>query len=87
MESDFRLLAATNRDLEKMVEEGLFRGDLLFRLRSSTLTLPPFKNRMEDITELVMFHLRRLAERYGHPSKGVSPEFLEVLQQYAWREM
>lgn len=84
VESDFRLLAATNRDLEKMVGEGLFRGDLLFRLRSSTLTLPPLKNRMEDITELVMFHLRRLAERYGHPSKGVSPEFLEVLQQYAW---
>ncbi|RJR29795.1 MAG: sigma-54-dependent Fis family transcriptional regulator [Desulfobacteraceae bacterium] len=84
VESDFRLVAATNRNLEQMGREGLFREDLLFRLRSSTLLLPPLKNRTEDITDLTMYHLRRLSERYGLPFKGVSPEFLEILQHYEW---
>jgi two-component system NtrC family response regulator len=84
VDSDFRIVAATNRNLKQMAEEGLFREDLLFRLKSSMLTLPPLKNRMEDITDLAMYHLRRLSERYGLPFKGVSPEFLEVLQHYDW---
>ncbi len=83
-ESDFRLLAATNRDLDRMVKEGLFREDLLFRLRSLKLGLPPLRERAEDIKALAINHLGLLAEKYGIEMKGISPEFLESLVIYDW---
>ncbi|WP_027368077.1 sigma-54-dependent transcriptional regulator [Desulfocurvibacter africanus] len=82
--SDFRLLAATNRDLEAMSEEGTFRKDLLFRLRSLTIELPPMRNRLEDIKELTLYHTSRLCERFGLGTKAVSPEFFEYMTAYAW---
>ncbi len=82
--SDFRLVAATNRNLDQMVEEGTFRSDLLFRLRSFIIELPPLRERQEDIKELTRYHLDRFCERYGLASKGYSPEFLETLQSYSW---
>ena len=68
--SDFRLVAATNRNLEEMVEDGLFRRDLLYRLRSMTIDLPPLRERSEDIGELARFHVVRLCDRYGLDTKG-----------------
>jgi len=82
--SNFRLLAATNKDLERMVEEGLFRSDLLFRLRTLTIDLPPLSARKEDIKELAMFHMARVCERYLIGTKGFSPEFLDALMAYDW---
>lgn len=82
--SDFRLVAATNRDLESMVESGDFRHDLLFRLRSICIALPPLKDRTQDIKEIIRFHLHRLGERQGFGAKGFSPEFFEALQTYEW---
>jgi two-component system NtrC family response regulator len=84
VESDFRLVAATNKDLEKMVHEGAFRSDLLFRLRTLTIDLPPLSARREDIKELAMYHMARVSERYQIGTKGFSPEFLDALMVYEW---
>ncbi len=84
VESDFRLVAATNRDLELMARQGKFREDLLFRLRSLVIELPPLRERPEDIRELARHFLDRLCERYGITAKGFSPEFLETLVAYPW---
>jgi two-component system, NtrC family, response regulator len=84
VESDFRLIAATNRDLDSMVANGTFRDDLLFRLRSYPIELPPLRDRRSDIRPLVTYHLDRLGGRLGVGTKGVSPEFLEALESYGW---
>ena len=83
-ESNFRLVAATNRNLEEMVKQGLFRNDLLFRLRSITIELPPLRTRPEDIKDLVLYHTARMCESYGLGPKGFAPEFLQVLTAYDW---
>lgn len=82
--SDFRLVAATNRDLSRMVQEVSFREDLLFRLRSFTIELPPLRERAGDIKDLAMHHLARVCERLNVGLKGVSPEFLEAVDSYRW---
>lgn len=82
--SDFRLLAATNRNLDHMAGQGQFRSDLLFRLRSISIEVPPLKNRTGDIPELAMYHLSGLCKRYGMQTRGFSPEFLEALVLYDW---
>lgn len=84
VKSDFRLISATNRDLEKTVESGQFRQDLFFRLRSLTLELPPLRTRPQDIKELTMHYMVKLCERYEIETKGFSPEFLEAMTAYHW---
>lgn len=82
--SDFRLVAATNRDLDKMVQDGQFRKELLFRLRSFTIELPPLREHPEDIKELALYYTAKICERYGTETKGFSPEFFEALDAYDW---
>jgi two-component system NtrC family response regulator len=84
IESDFRLVAATNRDLQKLVALGRFRDDLLFRLKSFTVKLPPLRERRGDISELTLHHMARLSQRYGVGLKGCSPDFMEALSVYPW---
>ena len=84
VESDFRLVAATNRNLEQMVEDGDFRRDLLYRLGATTLHLPPLRERKEDFPELVESMVRRMARQYGVPEKKLSTGFLETLESYDW---
>jgi len=84
VESDFRLVAATNRNLDLMVERGQFREDLLFRLRSYVIELPPLRERPEDIQELARHYADRFCERYGIAPKGFSPEFIKTLLAYSW---
>ncbi len=84
VESNFRLIAATNRDLDRMVEEGTFRSDLLFRVRTLTIELPPLSARKEDIKELAMYHMARVCERYQIGTKGFSPEVFDALMAYEW---
>ncbi len=84
IDSNFRLVAATNRNLEQMCQDGLFRSDLLFRIRSLSIDLPPLRSRTEDIRDIAMFHMTRLCDRYRMELKGFSPEFLEALISYDW---
>jgi DNA-binding NtrC family response regulator len=84
LESDFRLIAATNRDLARMVESGHFRKDLLFRLKAATIQLPTLKERKTDIENLAMHYISSLCKRYGMDPKGVSNEFIQALEAYAW---
>ena len=83
-ESNFRLVAATNRDLEAMVRAGQFRKDLLYRLKSFVIDLPALREHLEDIKDLAVYHMARLCERYGTETKGFSPEFFEALYVYNW---
>jgi two-component system NtrC family response regulator len=84
VESRFRLVSATNRNLDEVVRHGGFREDLLFRLRSFTIDLPPLRSRTGDIRELAMYHMGKLCHEYGTEMKGFSPEFFEALASYDW---
>ncbi|MGO9016987.1 MAG: sigma 54-interacting transcriptional regulator [Syntrophobacteraceae bacterium] len=80
--SDFRLIAASNRDLEAMVHEGRFRKDLLYRICTLVIQLPPLRERRDDIKELVQHYANQLCDRYGIASKGFSPELFDILGAY-----
>ena len=84
IESDFRLLAATNRNLEKMVQEGTFREDLLFRIQTISIQLPPLRKRKDDIREIALHHIHKTCKISGEPVKGFSPDFFETLELYNW---
>jgi len=84
IDSNFRLVAATNRNLEEMAKQGRFRQDLLFRLRSLVINLPLLKERNGDLGELVLHHTAKLCKRQGLAPKGFSPEFLTALAAYDW---
>jgi two-component system NtrC family response regulator len=82
--SDFRLMAATNRDLLKMVEKGRFREDLFYRLKAITLNLPPLRKRQEDIKALTMYYINHLSERAQISHKGVDADLMQTLKEYTW---
>lgn len=84
VESDFRLVVATNRDLEALVREGLFRADLLFRIKGQVIRLPPLRERVGDIRLLAQHYVADVCGRAGSAVKGVSPEFMEALERYDW---
>ena len=84
IESRFRVVAATNRDLEEMAAGGAFRRDLLFRLRGFAIKLPPLRERGDDINELALTQLAKLSKHYRIPIKGVCPGFMETLREYDW---
>jgi len=79
-----RLVAATNADLRTEVAAGRFREDLLFRLNTIELRLPPLRERREDILPLAQYFLRRHAARYGKTRTGFSEEALRLLRGYEW---
>ncbi len=81
---DTRIIAATNKDLEKEVKEGRFREDLFFRLNVIPFKLPPLRERKEDIPLLASFFLKKICKREGIPEKRLSPEALEILKNYSW---
>lgn len=82
--SNFRLIAATNRDLDFMAGNGKFRSDLLFRLRSIVIDLPPLRSRPEDIRQLALHHMSRLCKIYNIEEKKFAPDVLDVFDAYAW---
>ncbi|HEX7371580.1 MAG TPA: sigma-54 dependent transcriptional regulator [Thermodesulfobacteriota bacterium] len=84
VKSDFRLIAASNRNLDEMVRQNQFREDLLFRLRSFTIDLPPLRERKEDLRDLVSYYTAELCQRFGIEPKEFSPEFLDLLSAYPW---
>ena len=81
---DVRVIAATNRDLEKAVAETTFRRDLYFRLRVVEIFVPPLRKRPEDIIELANYFLDRYNAETGRKIRGYTPEALHLMQQYRW---
>lgn len=81
---DVRVIAATNRDLEREVADGKFRRDLYFRLHVVEILVPPLRKRVEDVVELAAFFLERYVSETGKKVLGFTPEALEVMQQYRW---
>ena len=81
--TDVRIIAATNRDLRQLIQRGLFREDLYYRLNVVPLRLPPLRERAEDIPDLVRHFLRR-AEEQGLPAKRVDADAIDVLKRYRW---
>ncbi len=82
--SNFRLIAATNRDLDQMVEDGLFRSDLLFRIKTMRIHLPPLRQRMDDVTELATYRMTQLCEELGLATKEFGEDYLDTLIEYSW---
>jgi Nif-specific regulatory protein len=79
-----RIVAATNRNLEKEVAEGRFREDLYYRLKVFPLRVPPLRERREDIPLLATFFLERYGAELGKPAAGFSQQAMELLQAYEW---
>jgi len=82
--SDFRLVAATNQDLDSMAEQGLFRRDLLYRLQTMALYLPPLRERLEDVELLVDHFNKQIATRYRVKPKKITPEVLDIMKLHDW---
>jgi two-component system nitrogen regulation response regulator NtrX len=82
--TDVRVLAATNKDLEREMEEGRFRQDLFYRLNVIPLRIPPLRDRKEDIPLLVDWFIRDSALKEGEPAKQVTEEALAILTNYNW---
>lgn len=76
---NFRLITATNRDLNKMIQEGLFREDLFWRLNVINIHLPPLRERKEDIVPLTQYFIEKFNQKYGKSIKGISQEALMAL--------
>lgn len=81
---DVRIVAATNRNLQQAVKDGAFRADLFFRLNVVSLTIPPLRNRQEDIPQLIERSLARLCRDMKRPMSHMSPSAIKKLASYAW---
>lgn len=81
---DIRLIAATNADLRKEVNEGNFREDLLYRINTIQIEVPPLRDRKDDITELVGFFLKKFKIKYNKEQLNISAEAIKKLEAYHW---
>lgn len=81
---DTRIIAATNRNVEEMVEKGTFRQDLYYRLNVVSLALPPLRDRAGDVPLLVAFFLEKIAQKSGHKVKSISADAMRALEGYSW---
>jgi two-component system response regulator AtoC len=81
---DVRLVSATNRNLEQMIEEGEFREDLYYRLNVFPINLPPLRERLDDIAVLASHFVSKFARSMGTGAIGVTPEAVAKLREYAW---
>lgn len=79
-----RIIAATNRNLEKMMDENLFREDLFYRLNVMPIFLPPLRERTDDIQALISHFIKKFSKVHNSSITGISPEALDVLKKYKW---
>ena len=84
IQTDARIIAATNRDLEEEVRKGNFREDLYYRLNVVTVHVPPLRDRGDDIALLVDFFVKKFAEKNNRKVEGIAPECLQLLSSYKW---
>ncbi|MBL7858722.1 MAG: sigma-54-dependent Fis family transcriptional regulator [Cyclobacteriaceae bacterium] len=84
MDVDIRLICATNMPLHKMVQEGTFRQDLLYRINTVEIQVPPLSERVEDIQMLAQHYLNHYARKYHKLVNSIAPEAMDKLKRYAW---
>ena len=84
VQTQVRVLAATNQDLPALIAAGKFRKDLFFRLNAITLRIPPLRERLEDVSELAHYFLFRFDREFNMQLRGFAPETLERFQRHAW---
>jgi two-component system nitrogen regulation response regulator GlnG len=84
IQTDVRVIAATNQNLEKLIEEGRFRQDLYYRLKVFTMEVPPLRERLEDLPALLEHFIKLYNREMGKQVQSVSPGVIEVLHDYAW---
>ncbi len=84
IEVDFRVVAATNRNLNELVKEGKFREDLYYRLNVVGIEIPPLRKRPEDIIELTHYFLHDISIKYNRPIHGISQSVMQALLQHKW---
>jgi DNA-binding NtrC family response regulator len=84
VKTDARIIAATNRNLEKMIEDGTFREDLFYRLNVMPIFLPPLRERADDIEELAQYFIKRFARTHNRAITGLTSDALQVLKSYRW---
>ena len=84
IKTEFRLIAATNIDLERAVKEGRFREDLYYRINVIPIRMPPLRDRIEDLPELARLFLDRYKSKFRKPVKGVADSALKILASYWW---
>jgi DNA-binding NtrC family response regulator len=81
---DFRLICATNNNLEKLIQEGKFREDLFYRINTIHVEIPPLRERVEDIESLANYFLNTYSTKYGKPNLKLGSQSLKKLQKYHW---
>ncbi|WP_302371111.1 sigma-54 interaction domain-containing protein [Acidaminococcus massiliensis] len=84
MDIDVRVIAATNKDLKKMVREKRFREDLYYRLDVIPLRVEPLRERLEDIEDLALFYSHRFAQKFGKKAPRLTEEVMDALKRYRW---
>ena len=84
IKTDFRLIVATNANLEKAVRDGTFREDLFYRINVIPMTLPPLRERVDDLPELIRLFLGRYSAKFRKTIKGISDDALKTLKEYRW---
>lgn len=84
VKTNTRIIAATNRNLEKMMEEGDFREDLFYRLNVMPIFLPPLRDRTEDIPALSQHFIKKFSKQHGRQIHGMEPEVLNLMKKYRW---
>jgi len=84
VKTDARIIAATNRNLEKMIEEGTFREDLFYRLNVMPIFLPPLRERTDDIGELSQYFMKRFTRGHNRQITTINEDAMHVLKQYRW---
>jgi len=84
MKVNVRIIAASNRDLEKAVQEGRFRADLYYRLNVLPIVLPPLRQRRSDIPLLTAFFVERFARQFGKQITGIAQDTMDLLSRYDW---
>lgn len=82
IELDFRLISATNKDIEEEIKEGIFREDLLYRINTVTITIPPLRERKEDLPKLIEFFVRKIATEQKKKITEIDPWTLDFLKTY-----
>jgi DNA-binding NtrC family response regulator len=84
VKTDARIIAATNRNLEKMIEDGVFREDLFYRLNVMPIFLPPLRDRIDDIAELIQYSIKRFSKQHARTITGINDDALKAMQNYRW---